>query len=195
MEHHLDQKRLRRKHDSSSDSSFLPAPLQRRPHISGPERINKTGMEEQEGPMAHLHKMPRVASTTSNARSAIRDSKPKEAFEKRARHKTREDRYDLKAQNRKHDENTRQKRTTTKRQKKSGRKATKRASEDLMNDFTSQSIGGDRLTVSGLSQPDTEPLVTIFSFAPLTVLGYSIKGAPPIPPNAKGVSIRLYDPM
>jgi hypothetical protein len=72
-----------------------------------------------------------------------------ENFEKRARHKTREDRYEPKKEEKNFDRKDGEKRPRTKRAKKGdGKRAARKAGEDLMNNFTSKSIGQERLTVS-----------------------------------------------
>ncbi|RDL36643.1 uncharacterized protein BP5553_05995 [Venustampulla echinocandica] len=147
--HRHDRKKLRRKHNSSSDSSLLEAPARPRSHMMNHEGINKTRMGEQEDPLPHTHKRRRVVSIPSRAGSATDDSRPrKETFEKRPRHKIREERYEPNPHSRKYDETDKKNRTTTKRPKKSGqKKAAKGSGEDLMHNFTSKSIGGERLTL------------------------------------------------
>ncbi|EHL02563.1 hypothetical protein M7I_1357 [Glarea lozoyensis 74030] len=69
-------------------------------------------------------------------------------FEKRARHKTREDRYEPKAKKSKQDKGQEKdtKRTTSRRLKKRDKNKPKKDGAELMRNFSSKSIGQDRLT-------------------------------------------------
>lgn len=72
-----------------------------------------------------------------------------EVFEKRARHKTREDRYEPKKEKKSFEGKDWEKRPRTKRAKKGDEKrAARKAGENLINNFTSKSIRQERLTVN-----------------------------------------------
>lgn len=100
-------------------------------------------------PSSHVHK--RRKAEPSNSVTSANSSAHHETFEKRARHKTREDRYEPKKGGRKFDKDDREKRPRKKREKKGDKKKTaKKAGEDLVNNFSSKSIAQERLTVSTL---------------------------------------------
>lgn len=72
-----------------------------------------------------------------------------EIFEKRARHKTREDRYESKKQEKLKTKDG-EKITRTKRVKRGdAARAARKAGADLISNFTSKNIGQERLTVRG----------------------------------------------
>ena len=135
----------KRRHGSSSDSSLLkPAIKQSTMLITEEGKGRSTEWLGIHPP--HSHKKRKVepsdpgTSTPSTARQ--------ETFEKRARHKTREDRYVPKKEKNKPGRNNREKEPRAKRLKKGdGKRAARRAGEDLMNSFASKSIGPERLTV------------------------------------------------
>lgn len=135
---------------ASSDSSLLEA--SKMPVVDERTRIpQKTNVairgHVKERTRSHKNQM-NVLSTVTSTSSGSSAVQPKQgAFEKRARHKTREDRYDTK---RKADKSEAvDKRIRTRREKRGDRKkAARKASEDLMNNFASNKIGQDRLTVS-----------------------------------------------
>lgn len=73
---------------------------------------------------------------------------PEETFEKRKRHKTREDRYEPAKKIKKSCPDVKKKKNKHKKEKRGDRrKAAKKAGEDLIRKFSSKSIGNDRLTV------------------------------------------------
>ncbi|CAG8972916.1 hypothetical protein HYALB_00001336 [Hymenoscyphus albidus] len=140
------QPKPKEKHNVSSDSSLLEAQYTTprvQPVKSGRE---KRLTEQEQSPRPH--KRCRTASTTSSSRkSSVDGERPKETFERRARHKTREDRYAPKAKDHKADKKQEKKRTTTKRAKKKNNPNPKKNGEELMRDFSSKNIGHDRLTI------------------------------------------------
>ncbi|TEY40393.1 hypothetical protein BOTCAL_0433g00030 [Botryotinia calthae] len=101
---------------------------------------------------SHKHQR-NVPSTITSISSGSSVMQPKqETFEKRARHKTREDRYDTKGKRDKAE--AVDKPLRTRREKRGDRKkAAKKASEDLMSNFASNKIGQDRLTVRPSNGP------------------------------------------
>ena len=70
-------------------------------------------------------------------------------FERRPRHKTREDKYEPKKKEKKRNEASVDKSSSRKREKKNGRKkAAKKPGDELIQNFSSNNISQDRLTVS-----------------------------------------------
>lgn len=132
----------------SSDSSLLnvsTAPVvKERTKIPNRSRATEHG---EDVTRSHKHRKNLPSTTTSGAsRSSVVQPK-RETFEKRARHKTREDRYDMKKRITKAEAT--EKPIKRRREKRGDRKkAARRASEELMNNFASNKIGQDRLTVS-----------------------------------------------
>ncbi|KAG9238314.1 hypothetical protein BJ875DRAFT_55722 [Amylocarpus encephaloides] len=89
----------------------------------------------------------RHKSTSDSSMLEAPAGSPKETFEKRARHKTREDRYEPKAKRQKADKiDHREREKKSGCRKKDVRKA-KKDSEELMQNFTSKNIGQERLTI------------------------------------------------
>jgi len=99
----------------------------------------------------HFRKRKVESSSSASERedhSALQSS-TKEVFEKRTRHKAREDLYEPIKKYKSSRKDSEEKSRRKKKEKKSDRrKAAKRAGEDLMHNFSSKSIGQDRLTVS-----------------------------------------------
>ncbi|TVY59073.1 hypothetical protein LSUE1_G009563 [Lachnellula suecica] len=141
------RRKSKRRHNSSSDSSLLEAP--RRP-ISRPVIPEKEdrGLSERQEQATIPHKKRKAETIELDTASVSSQSgHAKETFEKRARHKTKEDRYEPKKKRRK-SETVEKKRSGTKPEKKSDRKkAAKKAGEDLVRNFSSKSIGQERLTI------------------------------------------------
>lgn len=80
--------------------------------------------------------------------SASKDSPVKETFEKRKRHKTREDRYQVLDPGREKVAEVEVKRTTSRRAKRGDRrKAVGKARKEVIGNFTSSKFGQERLTV------------------------------------------------
>lgn len=135
----------KKKHNTSSDSSLLEAQFFNTQGQAEDSGRTKRPREQSPRP----HKRRRATSTApSSTKGSAHGKHPKETFEKRARHKTREDRYEPKTKEHKADKTEERKRTTTKRTKKKSSRKRKKDGEELMRDFTSKSIGHDRLTVN-----------------------------------------------
>ncbi|EKD19282.1 uncharacterized protein L3040_009278 [Drepanopeziza brunnea f. sp. 'multigermtubi'] len=134
----LGPSRGKRRHNSSSDSSLLEVTVRPKSHH----------LKRNDPSPPTPRKKQRIDSSDSGVSiQAASLIAPRETFEKRPRYKTREDRYEPKKEkrSRKNDEN---KATTKKREKKGDRrKAAKRAGEDLMQNFSSNRIGQERLTM------------------------------------------------
>jgi len=142
----ISPQRRKRKHHSSTDSSLLenrfiptPRPPQRVPQITTSK--NQHAFSDSSRRSADDQSLSESLSSSSSSSSRHREEK----FERRKRHKTREDKYDLK----KRGTESKGGKTRTKREKKGDRnRAAKKAGEDLMHKFSSKSIGQERLTVS-----------------------------------------------
>ena len=145
---HEPERRRQRNHGPSSDSSLLGSPPKKRtrmmdcqePSPRKPlrepfERRNQT--QRQESP-----------EKESQLSSELPLSPAGEVFHKRPRHKTREDRYEPKVMGTSHQKNdeTKQKRSK-KTSKGREKKIRKKSGGELMNDFTSDKISNERLTV------------------------------------------------
>lgn len=110
---------------------------------------------------------------------------PKKRYEKRARHKTREDRYEPKANGTK-PKAKRTKATSTKKQKPTRGNAN--VGQDLMQSFSSKSIVQERLTVS-LHAPSRTYHIDKTRFVPIVESGYSTTAVPPLPLDDVAVSL------
>ncbi|KAB8299082.1 hypothetical protein EYC80_001203 [Monilinia laxa] len=109
-----------------------------------PERSHATEYGE-DIKRSHKHRKNAPSTTTSGSYQSSVVQPKQEPFEKRARHKTREDRYDT--QKRISRVEITKKPIKRRREKRGDRKkAARRASEELMNNFASSKIGQDRLT-------------------------------------------------
>ncbi|ESZ95841.1 hypothetical protein SBOR_3783 [Sclerotinia borealis F-4128] len=132
---------------ASSDSSLLevstaPVVLER----TKPFRKSRVSSHLGENStQSHKHRKDAPSTMTSSSSQSSVVQPKQETFEKRARHKTREDRYDTKQRSRKAE--VVEKPIKMRREKKGDRKrAARKASEDLMNNFASNKLGQDRLT-------------------------------------------------
>lgn len=140
--------RRKRRRNSSSDSSLLEPVVTPKKTGRSPGERNRWSQIRREESSSPPDREKRKAVTLI-VDSSTGPSIPQETFEKRARHRTREDLYDPKRKRKRADKNDEEEKPMTKRTKKGdGKKAAKRAGEDLMNNFTSNRIGQDRLTVS-----------------------------------------------
>ncbi|KAE8447624.1 hypothetical protein EG329_010595 [Mollisiaceae sp. DMI_Dod_QoI] len=140
----------KRKRHSSSDSSILAEPI--RPKSQQFDRGKKdtsTRKRQEESVEGHCRKQRIESSESSSSDPFTSESPPKETFEKRARHKTREDKYEPKAGDKKTKKNGAEQKPRRKREKKKSEcgKTAKKSGEDLMHNFSSKSIGQDRLTI------------------------------------------------
>lgn len=148
-------KRGRRKYDLevSSESSFLErghAPLTKADKTRKEQASKEDDISEQEEVPRQEERRKRRRSPSPNTEvSPIKDNKREEIFEKRARHKTKEDRYDPKKRAEKEREKMEKKEKKSKRAKKGDRrKESKMPGETLMKNFESKNLANDRLTVS-----------------------------------------------
>ncbi|KAL2064991.1 hypothetical protein VTL71DRAFT_4131 [Oculimacula yallundae] len=139
----------KRKRHSSSDSSLLEVPARPRsyqlkrddpqPALFNPPEIQPTPTRKKQ----------RVGSSDSSLtnRSDVPDH-TKETFERRARHKTREDRYEAKKKEPKKSKTRGETPSRKKREKRGDRaKVAKKAGEELIQKFNSKNISQDRLTI------------------------------------------------
>jgi len=135
----------KQRHRSSSDSSLLElAPKPISPPQIAREGVSRRKRGEEESLLPHKRR--RVEQ--SDLEKSEQSNAPKESFKKRARHKTREDRYEPRKDRIKGEHREKEKEPKRKREKQGDRKnAAKKAGEDLINNFSSKSIGQERLTV------------------------------------------------
>ncbi|TVY36478.1 hypothetical protein LOCC1_G005395 [Lachnellula occidentalis] len=171
-----ERRKYKRKQNSSSDSSLLEVPVPPKPQRSIPENRKDEPLERRQHEL-QIHKKRKAEPIESDtADLSDQSSPPKETFEKRARHKTKEDRYEPKKKRHRSAKTVEKKRSTTKPEKRRGRKKTaKEAGEDFIRNFSSKSIGQERLTVSsspGMNSRHAE----ICSFDRLTGLACSRMG-------------------
>jgi hypothetical protein len=128
---------------------LLEVPVRKRPQP--PRRSDlKTEPPVEEEESDRPRKKPKtVVSVAETSTSSSASPTPKqETFERRARHKTREDRYEPKKKVKKRSKDGEERSLRKKREKKGDRKkAAKKAGEGLMRNFSSKSIGQERLTV------------------------------------------------
>lgn len=143
--------RGKRRRHSSSDSSLLEMPTKHKVEVLNREQKVPPALKVRETSIPLRRKRKAESSSSASERedhSALQTS-PKEVFEKRTRHKTREDLYEPNEKHKSSKKDSEEKLRRKKKEKKSGRrKAAKKAGEDLMHNFSSKSIGQDRLTVS-----------------------------------------------
>lgn len=95
-------------------------------------------------------KKQRLASSDSGVSSHLASpAPPKETFEKRPRHKTREDKYEPKKKEKEEKNRVSEGKSSRKKREKSGdrRKAAKKAGDELIQNFSSKNIAQDRLTI------------------------------------------------
>ncbi len=146
--------KIKRRRKSLSDSSILEARPSTKLQTS--QRSDAKGEAIEAEKIRWPSPRKKQGAPSSNARLTSRStvsSRPRvENFEKRPRYKTREDRYDPKKDNhvkRGDEDKRRKKKKETNSQRK---KAVKKAGEDLMWNFSSKSVGQERLTVSNLHE-------------------------------------------
>ncbi|KAL5320794.1 hypothetical protein ACEPPN_011604 [Leptodophora sp. 'Broadleaf-Isolate-01'] len=139
----------KRKHDSSSDSSLLEVPIRPQSHQWKQDDPRSISPRRPENQPTTPRKKQKVASSDSGLSShPATPSPPKETFEKRARHKTREDRYEPRKKEKRQGKIAVEKSSRKKREKRGDRKkAARKAGEELMQNFSSKSIAQDRLTI------------------------------------------------
>jgi hypothetical protein len=141
----------KRKRHSSSDSSIIAVPVRPKsqPLDKGKEETS-TGERLEKATDDFRKKRRTEPSEQSSSDPFADENPPNETFERRARHKTREDKYEPKTSKKKTKEaSTEKKPREKKKEKRSDRKrAAKQSGEEVMNRFSSKSIGQERLTVS-----------------------------------------------
>ena len=136
------------RHRSSSDSSLL-QPLTRIDSKSRKEE-SKLHPDPRERFVSHPTKKRKAASSDSTSLAGS-NARP-EIFERRDRHKTREDRYEPKKKKHKSEKRDKERKPRKTREKKGDKKkAEKKAGEKLMHNFSSKKVSQDRLTVSNSS--------------------------------------------
>jgi hypothetical protein len=148
LEENDGRRKPKRRHNSSSDSSLLEAPVRPKSRSLLVKEVNNKSPETpQQGQKHHKKRKAEPAELDISSLSSL-PSTPKETFDKRPRHKTKEDRYEPKKKHAKSEKTAEKKRS--KLEKKGDRKnAAKKAGEDLIRNFTSKNIGQERLTVRG----------------------------------------------
>ncbi|KFY84933.1 hypothetical protein V500_08873 [Pseudogymnoascus sp. VKM F-4518 (FW-2643)] len=146
-----DEGRLREKRRDSTDSSLI-QPAYEREEV--PLREKTIGQVTSEDRTRHIskkakkHKQLEASSTTDDSQSESDKPRRKETFEKRSRHKTKEDRYESKKA-RKHviEDDKPAKKKVIKVKRGDAAKASRKAGEDLINGFRSRNVAQDRLTM------------------------------------------------
>ncbi|KAI9642327.1 hypothetical protein NHQ30_009129 [Ciborinia camelliae] len=137
----------------SSDSSLLGAPTAPivKETTKTPQK-SRAATHGEETTKTHKHQKNAPSTMTSSSSQPSVMQQKQETFEKRPRHKTREDRYDTKKKSNKAE--VVEKPIKTRREKKGDRKkAARKASGDLMKNFASNKIGQDRLTTRPSNGP------------------------------------------
>ncbi|PBP22383.1 hypothetical protein BUE80_DR006729 [Diplocarpon rosae] len=139
--------RGKRRHRSSSDSSLLEVPIRAQTDNWKSDDPHPTMSKRQDQPTVRKkQKMDHSDDGGSSHTSSY--NPPREKFEKRARHKTREDRYEPKKKE------ERSEKTEKKREKRGDRRrAAKESGEKLMQNFSSQNVARDRLTMRPSNGP------------------------------------------
>jgi hypothetical protein len=162
--------------DSSSDCSFLECALALDPR---PETLHKHNMvegieiQEESKTRRQRRKLERSVGLEGSVVS-LSINQQVESFEKRRRHKTRENRYEPKKTLVDPKSQVNRERQGQKKGKpKSRRKVPRTAGEDLMHQFSSKSVGLDRLTVSAVKTILCGRLLIVTRCVPLTLLAYS----------------------
>jgi hypothetical protein len=138
------------RHNSSSDSS-LPEPHTRpKSQQLVTEVSRRAAFDRQEDGSTPPRKKQRIATSDSGipSPSSVSSNAVQQSFEKRARHKTLEDRYEPKKKDTKSKQARGGKSSKKKREKSSQKRAGRKSGADLVHNFSSKSIGQDRLTVS-----------------------------------------------
>ncbi|CZT47451.1 uncharacterized protein RSE6_08013 [Rhynchosporium secalis] len=138
----------KRKRHSSSDSSLLEVPVRPRSYQSNRVDPKLASLKPPEKRPTPPRKRQRVEASDSGVTNHSDVLGPaKETFEKRARHKTREDRYEPKKKEAKSKRND-EKPSRKKREKRGDRKKiAKKSGEELIQNFSSKNISQDRLTI------------------------------------------------
>jgi hypothetical protein len=138
----------KRKHHASSESSLLEAPVGVPPQPLRGSDIKTANSAQELCSNHHRKKRKREASVSRTPISSASSNPKQEIFERRPRHKTREDRYEPNKKAKKGSKDDEERRLKKKKEKKGDRKkAAKKAGEDLMRNFSSKRISQERLTV------------------------------------------------
>jgi len=143
--------KAKRKYNPSSDSSLLEFAPRPKSHPLVREEAKSTTSDRPREPSTYHCKRRSIGSSNPGMLSqpSAPSSHHNETFKKRARHMTREDRYEPNKRGRKSGKADEGRRSRIKREKKGNRKKqAKKAGEELMKNFSSKSIGQNRLTVS-----------------------------------------------
>jgi hypothetical protein len=170
------EKPRKRMLESSSDCSFLERGLSSDPR---PETLDThsviRGTKIQERPKSRHQRLEVERSVSLEESGDSLSITPRvELFEKRKRHKTRGDRYEPRQElvDPKPQVNRERKREK-KRKTKSRGKGLRNAGEDLMRQFSSKSVGRDRLTVCANRPVQYADLLRLIRCAPRIPLAYS----------------------
>lgn len=148
-----DERTHREKRRDSSDSSLIQPAYEREELPQREKTIGQVARDDQTrytSKKAKKHSQP-ASSTTDDSQSELDQPQRQETFEKRSRHKTKEDRYESKKA-RKHvvEDGKPAKKKTIKVKRGDAAKASKKAGEDLINGFRPKNVSQDRLTVCSL---------------------------------------------
>ena len=144
----------KRRHNSTSDSSLLEVTAEQKSHLLNRDVLESDKMEKNKC-SATQPKKKRIITLSESETSECSSSSVsrEEVFEKRARHRTREERYKPKEKkSRKSGKAAEEKWSKMRREKRGDRKrSARKAGEELLNTFSSKNIGQERLTVSSPS--------------------------------------------
>ncbi|OBT56485.1 hypothetical protein VE04_04984 [Pseudogymnoascus sp. 24MN13] len=144
------ERTYREKWRDSSDSSLIQPAYEREELPPREKTIGQVTSEDQTrhfSKKAKKHRQP-FSSTTDDFQPESDQPQHKETFEKRGRHKTKEDRYESKKARKHADEDDRPaKKKTIKVKRGDAAKASKKAGEDLINGFRPKNVSQDRLTI------------------------------------------------
>ncbi|KFY29965.1 hypothetical protein V493_02185 [Pseudogymnoascus sp. VKM F-4281 (FW-2241)] len=146
-----DERTHREKKRDSSDSSLVQPAYERE---GLPQRDTTIGQATSDDQTIHVSKKVEknkqlvASATTDDSQSESDQPQRKETFEKRSRHKTKEDHYESKKA-RKHvvEDDRPAKKNTVKVKRGDAAKASRKAGEDLINGFRSKNVAQDRLTM------------------------------------------------
>ena len=139
----------KRIHNSASDSSILDVLPMQKSQASAREAVQPTTLKSWEGQIPTLRKKLEFKSSGSKtaASSAASPSPRRATFEKRARYKTREHRYDPKKRDKIAKQVEHEKISNEKKGKRGHARKAIKVGQQLMQKFSSKSIGQERLTV------------------------------------------------
>ena len=182
--------RKKPQHRSSSDSSLLGIAIKPKPQALA-TKVSTTRQQAS----SSLRPPKRHRREPSDSGTSKTSNEREETFEKRARFKTREDRYEPRDKSRKPVNPNGNSRSKSKREKRGDRKkAAKKSGEELIRKFSSKSIGQHRLTVRNPRQM-TYKLLSTDRFLLLMALGFSRMVVHRRQPNVVAVSTHSRLPM